>query len=406
MHFKHLIWNLTRSELDMANVLINIVEVYDKFDIGHTSIDYNMPIYMLELTYHDLAAALGYSALDDKVISELTMILNNLSKTQSSVYYTNDDDSDRLVDHSTLIMKYGLSSTKMNNVRDLDKRFTLMLSTSLVKVLREHPDLFKKLYTHDRYDLRSKYSTLLYDKLSEEAKGSNTVAINYTMDEFIEIVDFELSETTNVESWTKINSNILKRVSKEINEKTNMYLSYRAIKEKLSITNRTQTAGIRFEVSLAPESEETPEYFDNDFLMERKISYYMEKEINRKVAELKKFNDSKVKNEENYRFIEKQKLQKQRVEFKAKVEIQELVNRIKYNNTGEHGLVCFFDYEGCNYVTVNSDHKLMDIETQRLLTNSATQTYSRIKEFLNNEGEYDLVDVDNRKEYSISYSKG
>ena len=389
----------------MTNVLINLVEQYDKLDIGYDSIDYQSPIYMLELTYHDLASLLGYSTLDHKTISELNTTLNNLSKKQAAVYYSDATDSDRLVDHSTLIMKYGLCSTKVNNKRDLNKRFILMLSTSIVKVLRENKNIFKKLYTHDRYDLRSKYSTLIYDIIAEKSKGSNTVAINYDLDEFIKLLDFELEDTTNFESWTKINGNILKRVSKEINEKTNMYFSYEKVKQK-SDDARTQTNGIRFEVSMAPESQETPEYFTEEFLMERKISYYIEKEINRKINELKKFDDARIKNEENYRFAVRQKLYNSKDEFKAKVQIQELVNWIKYNNTNAHGLVCFMNFEGNDLVTVNSDHKLMSIKTKKTLSHSARDTYNKLQSFLNANGDYGLVKIDNRKEYSISHSKG
>lgn len=405
MQFKHIIWNLTKKEIDMVNVLINIVEMYDKFDVGHT-FDYNSPIYMLDLTYHDLAASLGYSTLNYKIMQEINSILDNLSKTHAAIFYTNDDN-DRFMENTTLLLKYTLSSTSGKDLkRDHDKRFSIMLSTSLVKVLRENKDLFKKFYTHDRYDLRGKYSTILYDVIATQAKGSNTVAINFTIDEFIDLIDFDLEESTNTESWTKINSNILKRAAKEINNKSNMYFHYDKIKEKLTHTGRTQTTGVKFEISLAPEAEETYDFFDDDFLMERKISYYIEKEINRKVNELKKFNDNRIKNEDGYRFTESQKLQKQKDEFEAKVKIQDLVNWVKYNYHGENGLVCFFGYEDNEYITVNSDHKLMNVETKKILSKNAIDTYNKIKKLLADEGEYGLLDVDNNRDYSISYAKG
>ena len=406
MNFKHLIWNLSKPEIDTVNVLINMVDTYDKLDIGKDSIDYNLPIYMLELTYHDLAACLGFSSLDEKTISDITIILNNLTKIQASIYYNNDDDSERFVDHSTLIMKYSLMSTKINSKRDLNKRFVLMLSTSIIKVLRENKDVFKKLYTHDRYNLKSKYSTLLYDVLSKQTKGSNIITIDYSLDEFSKIMNFELEETSNFDSWTKINSNILNRASKEINSKSNMYLNYDKKKEKIMESNRIQTSGIRFEVSLAPESEAQDEYFSEDELMEKKISYYIEREITKKIEKLKKFNDLKVKNEDNYRFSERQKLIKRHDEFKSKVKIQELVNWIKYNNSGTHGLVCFLDIDDNAVVTVNSNHKLLNIENDKLISNDAIETYEILEKFLNNNGLYDLIDVGNRKTYSISYSKG
>lgn len=387
----------------MVNVLINIVERYDAFDVGHT-FDYNSPIYMLDVTYHELAAALGYLTLNFKIVQEINSTLDNLSRTHAAIYYT--DDGDRYMENTTFLLKYLLSTTNKGAKRDLDKRFSIMLSTSLVKVMRENKELFKKFYTHDRYDLRGKYSTVLYDVLASKAKGSNTVAITYTVDELKNILDFELEETTNIESWTKMNSNILKRSAKEIIEKTNMYFNYDKVKEKIASTERMQTMSIKFEISLAPEMEETPGYFTDEILMERKTEYYMEKEVNRKVTELKKFNDARIKNEDQYRFIERQKLMRQKDEFESKVSIQEFLNWVKYNNPDEHGLVCFIDYEGHNYVTVNSDHLLIDVDTRQILSTSACDTYVKIKRFTNDGGEYGLADTQNIKEYSISYSKG
>ncbi len=387
----------------MVNVLINIVERYDQMDVGH-AFDYNSAIYVLDVTYHELAASLGYLTLDYKVVHEINSILDNLSKTHANIFYTHDGD--RFMENTTFLLKYVLSTTNKGSKRDLDKRFSIMLSTSLVKIMRENKELFKRFYTHDRYDLRGKYTTVLYDTLSARAKGSNTIGIDYALDELVNVIDFELEETCNIESWAKINSNILKRSSKEINEKTNMYISYDKVKNKIGDTNRMQTMAIRFEISLAPEMEETSGYFTDDFLMERKTEYYMEKEVNRKVIELKKFNDMRIKNEDQYRFIERQKLMKQKDEFQSKVKIQEFLNWVKYNNPDEHGLVCLLDYEDHNYVTVNSEHLLADVDSRETLSKNACDTYVKIQRFLDANGECVLVDAHNIKEYSISYSKG
>ena len=288
----------------------------------------------------------------------------------------------------------------------MNKRLTLMLSTSLVKILRENKGIFLKLYTHARYDLKSKYSTVLYDILSKKSKGSYTIATVFTIEEFKKLLDFDLVETNNFDSWTKINSNILSRAAKEINEKTNMYLTYTSIKDKTQGDKRTQTNSIKFETSLAPELEATDEYFTDDILMARKIEYYKEKEVDRKVRELKKFRSITIDDEENYKFKERQKLDKQHQEFEAQAKLQEWVNWVKYNNPTEHGLVCLINYESHEYVTINSIYKLMNIETNKILSSNARDTFIKVQNHINNDGDYGLVDVDYKKDYSISFSKG
>lgn len=108
MQFKHIIWNLAKREIDMVNVLINIVEMYTRFDVGHT-VDYNSPVYMLDLTYHDLASTLGYTSLDDRIVTEINSTLDTLSKTHAAIYYT--ESSDRYMENTTFLLKYILSST-------------------------------------------------------------------------------------------------------------------------------------------------------------------------------------------------------------------------------------------------------------------------------------------------------
>lgn len=129
-------------------------------------------------------------------------------------------------------------------------------------------------------------------------------------------------------------------------------------------------------------------------------------EINRNVAELKKFNDSKIKNEDGYRYTKRQELLKNKPEYRAKVKIQDMVNWVKYNNPGEHGLVCFYNIQSHGIVAVNSDHKLVDIETKKYLTKNAVETLDVIEPIIVNGGEYGLYDIEYKKEYSISYSKG
>jgi ribosomal protein L15E len=185
-----------------------------------------------------------------------------------------------------------------------------------------------------------------------------------------------------------------------------MYLTYTTIKDKTHSDKRTQTNSIKFETSLAPELEATDEYFTDEILMSRKIEYYKEKEVDRKVRELKKFRSITIDDEENYKFKERQKLDKQHQEFEAQAKLQEWVNWVKYNNHTEHGLVCLINYESHEYVTINSIYKLMNIETNKILSSNARDTFIKVQNHINNDGDYGLVDVDYKKDYSISFSKG
>lgn len=401
MQFKHLIWNLNQSEIDLANILINIVERYEQFDIGHHTFDYKTPFYSLEINFHDLASSLGYLTLTDKTIQDITSTLDSLNKVTANIYYRSKND--RYMETTTFVFNYVISSIK----RDLNKRLSVMLSTSLIKVLRENKDQFKKLYTYSKYEIRGKYSILLYDELVSKMHTNRKVQYEYSLDALIDLIDFELTSTSNVESWTKINSNVLSRAAKEINNKSPLHLDYEKVKEKITDINRTQTTGVNFIISQTPDIEAINSYFTDSYLMDKKVLYYMEKVIDRRVKQMNKFKPVSPNEEEDFRFKTRKELQSNRDEFEAQVALQEWVNWVKYNNHDEHGLVSLFDYAKHNYVTVNSQYKLMDIETNEILSTDAKDTRVKIQKFVNeSDGEYGLVDVDYKKEYSISYTKG
>jgi hypothetical protein len=304
---------------------------------------------------------------------------------------------------TTFVFNYVISSIK----RYLNKRLSVMLSTSLIKVLRENKDQFKKLYTYSKYEIRGKYSILLYDELVSKIHTNRKVQFEYSLDALIDLIDFELTSTSNVESWTKINSNVLSRAAKEINNKSPLHLDYEKVKEKITDINRTQTTGVNFIISQTPDIEAISTYFTDSYLMDKKVLYYMEKVIDRRVKQMNKFKPVSPNEEEDFRFKTRKELQANRDEFEAQVALQEWVNWVKYNNHDEHGLVSLFDYAKHNYVTVNSQYKLMDIETNEILSTDAKDTRVKIQKFVNeSDGEYGLVDVDYKKEYSISYTKG
>lgn len=385
----------------MVNVLTSIVETHTKFAVGD-SFDHDSLVYTFGVTYHDLASMMGYNQLDSKAIYEIDNLLNNLSKAHAQIFYTDGDD--RYIEQTTFILKYSRSSTIKNLKRDLNKRFSITVDTTFVRILRENKDLFKQMYNHARFNLKNKYSTILFDTFVDRATPEAPTLIKLSIDELIGIVDIDLEENTNFESWSKISTNIVTRAVKDIIKKTSMGLKYRQVKDSISNTNRLTVVGVEFEVSVATENDEIRGFFREEFLLDRQIEYYIEKEVNKNLSKLKNFKD--IKSEENYRFVERKKHQKNREEFKAKVLIQRLVNWIKYNNPSIQGLVCLSDYEGHNLVAVYSDHTLVDVDTQEVLSMNALDTYEKINSFLEAHGEYDFAPVPNRQEYSISHTKG
>jgi len=389
--FKHLFWNITKSEIDLVNVLINIVERDDAF--ATEGIDRNQLGYVIDTNMHELSSSLGFLELR---IETIMQTLESLSKSVATIYHENDNSV--LMSKATFVYQYNISSTD----NDINKRLNIIVNTTLVKLLRNNLHLFALLYRIDKYGLKSKYSKIIYEKFYKKDRTVST----YSIEELVRMIDFglEYKELT----WSRLNSNILKRVSKELNEKTNLYFEYNKIKSTVAETNRVQTAEVRIVTHVAPEVEDPDTYFSKEFLMNRKVAYYVERDINRKFKEITRFKTKDaIENPEAYKHKLRKEAFKLRDEYEAKVLLQEWLNNIKYNNYEHEGLVVLQDYSKDNqFITVNNNYKLYDIEKGVEVSTSARDTRMKIQSFMK-KGHYDIVETTEYiKNCSISYTMG
>ena len=389
--FTKILWSINKNEIDMVNVLINIVERYDSFD-PDTPFDYDSLYYMIDTNMHELSASLGFLHLS---IEHVNQTLESLSSTVATMYF--EDGEDRIMKKGAFVQEYHISSSK----KDVNKRIQIMVNTSLIKILRNDKQMFELLYKFERYGLKSKYSKILYEMFGKKSQSSKRISI----EEFLDELDYDIAENQN-KSWSRLNQNILKRAVPELEDKSNLSISYKQIKEKDSKDNRIKTAMIQIEATAAPEMEESDIFFDNDFLMERKTAYYLEREVDRKFREASKFGT--IRDEEAYKATTRRELKRFIKEYEAKVLLQEWINVVKYTMPDIHGLVVIENYQGYKYVTVNNKYILEDVKTKKPLSTNAIDSRDKIKRFINDEGgEYNIVDTENKiKDCSISYTKG
>ena len=389
--FKHIFWNLTKEEIDLLNILINIVERDDNFDAE--DFDYSQFGYIIDTNMHELSSCLGFLELKvDTVIQRL----ESLSTKIATIYH--EDDSNVYMTKSSFISQYNVTST--NN--DINKRLTIIVNTKLIKVLRENKELFELLYRFERYGIKSKYSKIVYELFH---KKDRHVEI-YEIDALVKTLDFGLQYSEM--DWSRLNSNILKRVVKEIADKTDLYFEVEKVKSVVGASKRMQTTTIKIATSIAPEMELPQEYYTEDFLMERKVAYYIERDIKHKFKQTSKFKGKDViKDPESYMHKLRTEAEKLHDEYSAKVLLQEWLNNIKYSNHDHEGLVVLQDYSKDNhFITVNNNYKLYDIERKVEISTSARDTRIKINAFLK-QGEYNIVETEDYiKDCSISYTQG
>jgi hypothetical protein len=391
--FTKILWSINKDEIDMLNVLINIIERYDSFD-PETPFDYTALSYLIDTNMHELCAMLGFKELKSEYINQT---LESLASKIATLYF--EDGEDRIMKKGPFVLDYIISSSK----KDLNKRIQISVNTKIVKVFRDDKKMFELFYRFDKYGLRSKYSKILYEMFGKKPQTSLKVSI----EDFIDELEYDITETKN-KSWSRLNSNILKRAVGELEDKSNLIVNYAKIKSKDEKDNRVKTSMIQIEASASPEMEEPDIYFTNDFLMPRKIDYYLEREVEKKYNDASRFGTLSVRDEEAYKAKMRRELKKFHKEHEAKVLLQEWINIVKYANPDMHGLVSLFEFQGYEAVTVNNNYVLVDVETKKPLSTNAIDSREKIKRFINDEdGDYGIVDTDGSiKDCSVSYTKG
>jgi len=389
--FKHLFWNLNEADIDLLNVLINIIERNDDFE--EDDFDYKQIGYIIDTNMHELASCLGFLELK---VDNIIQRIEALQKSIATIYY--EDDTNIYMTKASFIYQYNVSST--NN--DINKRLNIVVNTKIVKILREKKSLFELFYKFDRYGIKSKYSKIIYERFYDRDKTVEVLDIDTLSKE----IDFGLKYKSL--DWSRLNSNILKRVVKEITEKTDLYFEYEKVKTVHGDSKRKQTTKVKISTSVAPETDTPKGYFTNEFLMKRKIAYYIERDIKARFAASKKFKVKDIiKNPKAYMYKLRKIAEQNYDEYEARVLIQEWLNNIKYKNSDYEGLVVLENYSKDNqFVTVNNKYKLYDIKKKIEISSSARDSRIKINAFMQR-GSYNIIETEQYiKECSISYTQG
>lgn len=391
--FNHIFWSLSELETDMINVLMHIITKHDDV-LNPEKVGEELELNRYIATnMHDISSSLGYTELN---IQTITSTLDSITKNIATIYY--DIDGGRQMEKATFLNKYTVTSS----FNDVNKRIGIWVNSDIIKILREHTYLFKNFYKHAEFELKSKYSKLMYDYF--RAKGNESERFDIL--DFAKMMDYDL--VTTEWDWSRLNQNILKRARDEINKKTDMQITYNKVKSMDK--GRVQTTQVDITGYIRNTNSKELDYFDDQTIMNRKVFYYIEKEVKQKFATMLRFQDrNAIANPDAYMDKLRREAIKNRAEFEAQILLQEWSNIIKYSFTDHDGFVGLVGYDGRDFVTINNDYKMYDIQTSEELSTSARDTYNKLTEYLvSDDGEGFGIDETTSyiKTCSISHTTG
>ena len=205
---------LTATQMDMFNLIFYKSKEYlVKNNIEITEF---VPFELDLLTF-----AKEFGKYNTGVYSDLIKQLNQLSDVKV-VINALGKNKDMKTTFTRFIHKLTVSRHKHNN----KKKVRIVLDGEICQMVFEVKKLFTKFYLRIQFSMHSKYSKLLYELL-KDYQGVKTKIIEFDL--LIGLLNVDFENTKNGQ-WSLFNQNILKKAVNEINEKSDIYVSYEPIK--------------------------------------------------------------------------------------------------------------------------------------------------------------------------------
>jgi len=300
------------------------------------------------------------------MLSDVKVVINALGKNK---------------DMKTTFTRFIHKISVSRHSEDKRKKVRLVLDGDICKMIFDVKKLFTKFYLKIQFSMVSKYSKLLYELLKDYS-GIKTTTIDYELLIALLNVDYE---NTNNGKWAMFNQNILRNAVKEINEKSDIEVSYEPIKEKPSKNKRLQVTKIKFNIE--KQSEERlqelgliqPSIVTLPFYNKSKAKLDKLVKGGYNVVDEEMWIETDIKkNEESYSFEEKLDNWTSKVEQEMKNKILQAVAE-KIEDCYDPA-VCIRDY------------RLVGVFSNEIFTRNAKETAAIINETVDFIGEFEGTD--------------
>jgi len=129
------------------------------------------------------------------------------------------------------------------------KKIKVGLDGTILNSFLNRKKLFSKMFLSIQYSMTSKYSKLLYEIL-KDYENIKTIVIKF--DILLDLLNVDMQHT-DCGKWNIFRPNILEKSINEINEKTDIIVSYESIKEKIA-DQRMQVTKIKFNIKKQTET--------------------------------------------------------------------------------------------------------------------------------------------------------
>ena len=274
------IYKMSALQIDLVNVMF--YKVREEIGKHKLEIDESQSSTFFEFALNDFNNMLKkynnnqYSEIIEQLdlLSDIKIIINSIGK--------NKDIDEMII--TRFIQEIRVSKHKKTE----KKKIKLAISNTIIKRFIDVKKYFSKMFLTIQFSMKSKYSKLLYELLKDyEGINVKQFDLNILMD-LINVSEY------SQRVWSIFNQNILKKAVKEINNKSDIKVSYEPIKERPD-GGRLQVTKIKFMME-----KQKCDLIDNhepELSIEEQIKYNKKKVITeQRLKQAKQFQE--IKNED------------------------------------------------------------------------------------------------------------
>lgn len=400
---------LTPLQIDLISVMFYFVsDIMTKQDLNEEDIYEWASMNHFEINLQSIAEVLG--KYDNGFYEPIVSNLQELSKIQ---VLTNTLHKNK-TQESTLF-HFIRKITWLKEKHTTSKRVKVWFEPELLIMFLNIKSYFTKFYLQIQFGLKSKYSKLLYDLLKDYS-GLGEVTLDFEI--LKAILNVDVREGSNMDGWSIFNRDIMKRAVKEVNEKSDIKLTYEPIKDRLD--KKLEVVKVKFKItkqkSILIDYDEPSTSFDIDTNVVSDDSDRTEDPIEMKLMEIAKkrmndyikFSGEKVTNKTNYIKTVLENLKKENLDVASILELETILDEIKdeFRNlkSSKHQLLVMENFENYPVVSISSNYFIYSPVDKSNISDSVRDTINKINNFKKMNGKFKIITTSEKiSELEISY---
>ena len=383
--------NLSPLQFDLIDVVFKFVSTTLELEkVDTESLDEWASINHFEIELKDIASMLGrykngyYEQIVDNLlsISKIQVLTNTLYK---------DKSYDSVLYH--FIRKIAWNKDKQTT----NKSIKVWLEPEILHMFLSIKRYYTIYHLQIQFGLKSRYSKALYVTLKDyDNIGGKT--LNFQHLQRMMMVD--TVERPNLKSWSNFNRDLLKRTVKEINSKSDIFITYTPIKER-DENNKLTVTNVKFELKKQksilvdytdPSQQVVIEATPQLSRAEQKLEDLAQKQI-----EAAKIFGTIIKNEKQYKRKVIENLLDSGVDVDAIVELEDIMDELRTTfheeKNDKHQLMIIENFNGEPIVSVSNEYLIYSPVNKLNITKTVKETISVINNLKQNGNNFILKET-------------